>query len=171
MWRFSTSSIFIFPRTDQTNARFHRSPTQTVIRWYIFMNYLQAEKISSRECEIGYTIFFTMNHIDTHTHRSLHGTMRPSREFQRAQSEWSERTVPVPCMFDYVCMLDANMEQTLNKRVLSHALTFYSGSYSFLAVHRVYFALVPFHFQERKTVSQPASQSNHCQEILAQVWD
>lgn len=71
----------------------------------------------------------------------------------------------MPCMFEYVCMLDAKMEQTLNKRVLSHALTFYSGLYSFLAVHRIYFALVPFHFlceqlksQEKDSKpSQPAS--------------
>lgn len=170
---FMSAKMLRFSRTDQTNTQFHRSPRPEqlfagIFSWTIYKQKNKFMRMWNRL----YNFFHYEPHTLTHTiyaHcTALWGQHRVSGVNAQCQCH--------VCLTMCVHWLDANMEQTLNKRVLSHALTFYSGSYSFLAVHRVYFALVPFHFLRafkapREKDSQSASQVNHCQEILAQVWD
>lgn len=95
---FMSAKMLRFSRTDQTNTQFHRSPRPKQLFAGIFLWTIYKQKNKFMRMWNRLYNFFSLWTTHTHSHnlRSLHGTMRP------AQSEWSERTVPVPCMFDYV---------------------------------------------------------------------
>lgn len=117
---------------NRSNCRLiHSDRPYTVIRCHIFMNYLK-KKLSSCECEIGYTIFLWSTHSTTASTK---------------WTEWaiSERTQCVcVCVRMYVDM--RNMEQTLKQTSIESCSNISlwiasSSSYLFRWFHSIFSSL------------------------------